>query len=54
VIVLSYLRLVRTCAVDAVECLAEVAGEGVGSGNDVAAGLDLDGVVAAGRSGRTS
>src|SRR6266516_2840129 len=35
-------------AVDGVEGLAEVVGEGVGGGDDVVAGLDLDGAVAAG------
>jgi hypothetical protein len=35
-------------AVDAVEGLAQVVGQGVGSGDDVLSGLDLDGAVAAG------
>jgi len=40
-------KLVRT-AMDAVEGLAEVVGDGVGGGDDVGAGLDLDRAVAAG------
>jgi len=40
---------VRTrLAVDAVEGLAEVGGQGVGSGDGVVASLDFDGAVAAG------
>ena len=43
-------KLVHTCAglVDGVEGLAEVVGEGVGGGDDVLAGLDLNGAAAAG------
>jgi hypothetical protein len=42
-------QLVRSgIVVDAVDGFAEVAGEGVGGGDDVASGLDLDGAVAAG------
>jgi hypothetical protein len=40
---------VRTwVVVNAIEGAAEVVGQGVGGGDDVAAGLDLDGLVAAG------
>lgn len=47
---LSWLNLVRKSVgvVDGVEGSAEVVGKGVGSGDDVLAGLDLDGPVAAG------
>jgi hypothetical protein len=41
-------HLVRTCwAVDRVEGLLQVVGDGIGSGEGVVAGLDLDGSVAA-------
>ena len=45
----SWARLVRTSAgaVDVVEGLAEVVGEGVGGGDEVLVGLDLRGAVAA-------
>jgi hypothetical protein len=39
---------VRTAA-DGVECLSEVVGDGVGGGDRLLPGLDLDGAVAAGR-----
>ena len=46
----SWLKLVHTLAAAdyGFEGLAEVVGEGVGGGDDVLAGLDLDGAVAAG------
>jgi hypothetical protein len=46
----SWLNLVRRLAglVDRFEGLAQVAGEGVGGGDGVRPGLDLDGAVAAG------
>jgi hypothetical protein len=46
---LSWAILVRKSvgAVDGVEGLAEVVGDGVGGGDDLPSGLDLDGVVAA-------
>jgi len=48
--ILTWLNLVRKSAglVDGVEGLAEVVGDGVGGGDDVLAGLDLDLAVAAG------
>ena len=47
---LSWAILVRKSlvAVDGVEGLAEVVGEGVGGGDGLPSGLDLDGAVAAG------
>src|ERR1700733_8977492 len=47
---LSWLKLVRKSAgvVDGVEGLAEVVGDGVGGGDGLLAGLDLDLAVAAG------
>src|SRR6185437_15180072 len=43
------LKLVRTwVVVNAIEGAAEVVGQGVGGGDGVVAGLDLDGLVAAG------
>jgi hypothetical protein len=45
----TWLNLVRTRgAVDAVENLAKVAGQGIGGGDDARASLDLDGAVAVG------
>jgi len=46
----SWLKLVHTVpgGVDGVEGLAEVVGQGVGSGDRLPPGLDLDGAVAAG------
>jgi hypothetical protein len=46
----TFIKLVRTPAsvVDLGEGFAEVVGERVGSGDDVGAGLDLDGAVTAG------
>ena len=47
---LSWLKLVRTAAdaADRVESLPEVVGDGVGGGDRLPPGLDLDGAVAAG------
>ena len=46
----SWLRLVRTSAAagNGFEGLSEVVGEGVGGGDGLSSGLDLDGAVAAG------
>ena len=46
----SWLKLVRTSTAggDGFEGLAEVVGEGVGGGDGLSSGLDLDGAVAAG------
>jgi len=51
---LSWLKLVRTSAAagDGVEGLAEVVGEGIGSGDRLLSGLNLDGAVSAGGLGK--
>jgi hypothetical protein len=42
----TWAKLVRTL-VDGGECLADVVGQGIFGGQNVAAGVDLDGAVAA-------